>query len=85
MILAIGDTYRDYVRSGRQVGRHVELILVAPPGGQISNQYKKRHLVAKEKKEVIRVTEVKIVKKVKLVKEVEIVKEVKIVKKSKIV
>ena len=81
VILAIGDTYRDYVRSGRQV----ELILVAPPGGQISNQYKKRHLVAKEKKEVIRVTEVKIVKKVKLVKEVEIVKEVKIVKQLKIV
>ena len=37
VILAIGDAYRDYVRSGRQVGRRVELILVAPPGGQISN------------------------------------------------
>ena len=36
MILAIGDTYRDYVRSGRHVGRHEELILVA-----------RRHLVAK--------------------------------------
>ena len=26
VILAIGDTYRDDVRSGRQVGRHLELI-----------------------------------------------------------
>ena len=57
--LAIGDTYRDDVRSGRQVGRHIELkhlsaksfnnassancwpnlqlMQVAPPGGQIFN------------------------------------------------
>ena len=33
--LAIGDTYRDDVRSGRQVGRHVELIQVMPPVSQI--------------------------------------------------
>ena len=26
VILAICDTYRDYVRSGQQVGQHVELI-----------------------------------------------------------
>ena len=29
--LVIGDTYRDDVRSGQQVGRHVELIQVMPP------------------------------------------------------
>ena len=33
--LAIGDTYRDDVRSGRQVGRHLELIQVMPPVSQI--------------------------------------------------
>ena len=33
--LAISDTYRDDVRSGRQVGRHVELIQVMPPVSQI--------------------------------------------------
>ena len=60
VILAIGDIYRDDVRSGRQVGRHTELIhlsaksfnnassatcwpnlqlmQVAPPGGQNWNQ-----------------------------------------------
>ena len=43
VILAISDTYTDYVRSGR----HVELMQVAPPVGQICNQYKWRHLVAK--------------------------------------
>ena len=37
VILAISDTYRDYVRSGWQVGRHVELLQVAPPVGQIFN------------------------------------------------
>ena len=51
LTLVIGDTYRDDVRSGRQVGRHVELIQlmspvslinlllmqVAPPVGQICN------------------------------------------------
>ena len=45
VILAIGDTYRDDARSGRQVGRHVkltywpnfQLMQVAPPGDQISN------------------------------------------------
>ena len=36
-ILAIGDTYRDYVISGWQVGRHVELMQVVPPVGQICN------------------------------------------------
>ena len=100
VILAIGDTYRDYVRSGRQV----ELILVAPPGGQISNQYKKRHLVAKFPsnasgatcwsrfptnariiKEVIIVKEVITVKEVIIVTEVKIVKELKTVKEVKIV
>ena len=35
VILAIGDTYRDGVRSGQQVGRHVELIHVMPPVSQI--------------------------------------------------
>ena len=36
LILAIGDTVnRDDVRSGRQVGRHVELIQVMPPVSQI--------------------------------------------------
>ena len=39
VILAISDTYRDYVRSGWQVGRHVELIQVAPPVGRICNLY----------------------------------------------
>ena len=34
VILAISDTYTDYVRSGR----HVELMQVAPPVGQICNQ-----------------------------------------------
>ena len=33
--LVIGDTYRDDVRSGQQVGRHVELIQVMPPVSQI--------------------------------------------------
>ena len=33
--LAIGDTYRDDARSGRQVGRHVELILMMPHVSQI--------------------------------------------------
>ena len=33
--LAIGDTYRDDVRSGRQVCRHLELIQVMPPVSQI--------------------------------------------------
>ena len=33
--LAIGDAYRDDVRSGRQVGRHLELIQVMPPVSQI--------------------------------------------------
>ena len=33
--LAIGDTYRDDVRSVRKVGRHVELIQVMPPVSQI--------------------------------------------------
>ena len=33
--LAIGDTYRDNVRSGRQVCRHLELIQVMPPVSQI--------------------------------------------------
>ena len=33
--LAIGDSYRDDVRSGRQVGRHLELIQVMPPVSQI--------------------------------------------------
>ena len=33
VILAISDTYTDYVRSGR----HVELMQVAPPVGQICN------------------------------------------------
>ena len=33
--LALGDTYRDDVRSGRQVGRHLELIQVMPPVSQI--------------------------------------------------
>ena len=32
VILAIGDIYRDDVRSGRQVGRHLELIQVMPLG-----------------------------------------------------
>ena len=35
VILAIGDTYRDDVRSVRKVGRHVELIQVMPPVSQI--------------------------------------------------
>ena len=35
VILAIGDTYRDDVRSVRKVGRHVELIHVMPPVSQI--------------------------------------------------
>ena len=30
VILAIGDTYRDDVRSVQKVGRHVELIQLAP-------------------------------------------------------
>ena len=33
--LAIGDTYRDDVRSVQKVGRHVELIQVMPPVSQI--------------------------------------------------
>ena len=33
--LAIGDTYRDDVRSGQRVGQHVELIQVMPPVSQI--------------------------------------------------
>ena len=37
VILAIGDTYRDYLRSGWEFGRQVELIQVAPPVGQICN------------------------------------------------
>ena len=37
VILTIGDTYRHYVRSGQQVGRHVELIQVGPPVDQILN------------------------------------------------
>ena len=37
VILAISDTYRDYIRSGWQVGRHIELLQVAPPVGQICN------------------------------------------------
>ena len=37
VILAIGGAYRDDVRSGRQVGRHVELIQVGPPVDQILN------------------------------------------------
>ena len=35
VILAIGDTYRDDVRSVQKVGRHVELIQVMPPVSQI--------------------------------------------------
>ena len=35
VILAIGDTYRYDVRSGWQVGRHVELIEVMPPVSQV--------------------------------------------------
>ena len=35
VILAIGDIYRDDVRSGWQVGRHVELIQVMPPVSQV--------------------------------------------------
>ena len=35
VILAIGDTYRDDVRSVRKVGRHVELIQVMSPVSQI--------------------------------------------------
>ena len=35
VILAIGDTYRDDVRSVRKVGRHIELIQVMPPVSQI--------------------------------------------------
>ena len=37
VILAIGDTYRNYLRSDWEFGRHVELIQVAPPVGQICN------------------------------------------------
>ena len=33
--LAIGDPYRDDDRSGRQVGRHVELVQVMQPVSQI--------------------------------------------------
>ena len=35
VILAIGDIYRDDVRSGWQVGRHVELIQVMQPVSQV--------------------------------------------------
>ena len=37
IVYLVSITYRDYVRSGQQVGRHVELIQVAPPVGQIFN------------------------------------------------
>merc|ERR1711974_37946 len=47
VILAIGDTYRDDVRSVQKVGRHVEQIQVMPPVSQIFYSYKWRHLVAK--------------------------------------
>ena len=67
----------------------MQLIQLVPPGGQIFNYCKWRHLVVKfptsERifKEVIIVTEVKIVKELKTVKEVKIVKEVKVIKKMK--
>ena len=41
MILAIGDTYSDDVR---KVGRHVELIQVAPPVGQRGTRVSPRYL-----------------------------------------
>ena len=37
IVYLVSITYRDYVRSGQQVGRHVELIQVGPPVDQILN------------------------------------------------